>query len=430
MMINENNFQYLYQSSLADAKGIGAIEGTIDDSLSPDFVAKLGWNILREDVSLPVAVLCQERIAHNLVWMQQFIASYNLKLAPHGKTTMSPALFQQQLAHGAWGITLATAPQVKAAYNHGVRRILMANQLVGRANMAIIERLQRDPDFEFYCIVDSVANLDQLGKFFSQAGQSLKVLLELGVEGGRTGVRDDVELARLLTAINRWPGVVTLAGVEIYEGVLKEEGGIREFLRRAVRQLHKLNDSNSLTAPTTILTGAGSAWFDVVAEEWAKVDIGRPLDIILRPGCYLTHDVGAYKAAETRISASNPIAKSMQKTLLPALQIWAYVLSLPESGLAIMGLGKRDAAFDAGLPVPNKHYRPGQSEPVEITADWQLSAMMDQHAFLRIPIDADIAVGDMIAFDISHPCLTFDKWRQLLVVDEALNVTDLVQTCF
>ncbi|RYY02880.1 MAG: amino acid deaminase [Gammaproteobacteria bacterium] len=425
-MNNENNFQNTYQSSLADAKGIGAF----DRSLSLTTVDKLGWNILREDVSLPVAVLRQKRIAHNLAWMQQFIASYDLKLAPHGKTTMSPALFQQQLEHGAWGITLATAPQVKAAYNHGMRRILMANQLVGRANMAIIECLQRDPNFEFYCIVDSVANLDQLGEFFSQAGQSLKVLLELGVDGGRTGVRDDFELARLLTAINRWPGVIVLAGVEIYEGVLKEEGEIREFLRRAVRQLHKLNDSNSLAAPTTILTGAGSAWFDVVAEEWAEVDIGRPLDIILRPGCYLTHDVGAYKAAETRISASNPIAKSMQKTLLPALQIWAYVLSLPESGLAIMGLGKRDAAFDAGLPVPNKHYRPGQSAPVEITADWQLSAMMDQHAFLRIPVDADIAVGDMIAFDISHPCLTFDKWRQLLVVDEALNVIDLIQTCF
>jgi len=425
-MRNENNFQNTYQSSLTDAKGVGAF----DSSLSLTTIDKLGWNILREDVSLPVAVLRQERIAHNLAWMQQFIASYDLKLAPHGKTTMSPALFQQQLEHGAWGITLATAPQVKAAYNHGVRRILMANQLVGRANMAIIERLQRDPNFEFYCIVDSVANLDQLGEFFSQAGQSLKVLLELGVDGGRTGVRDDFELARLLTAINRWPGVVVLAGVEIYEGVLKEEGEIREFLRRAVRQLYKLNDSNSLAAPTTILTGAGSAWFDVVAEEWAEVDVGRPLDIILRPGCYLTHDVGAYKAAETRISASNPIAKAMQKTLLPALQIWAYVLSLPESGLAIMGLGKRDAAFDAGLPVPNKHYRPGQSMPVEITADWQLSAMMDQHAFLRIPVDADIAVGDMIAFDISHPCLTFDKWRQLLVVDEALNVIDLVQTCF
>src|SRR3954469_18672484 len=126
-MNNENNFQNTYQGSLADAKGVGAIEGATDDSLSLNNVAKLGWNILREDVSLPVAVLRRERIAHNLAWMQQFIASYDLKLAPHGKTTMSPALFQQQLEHGAWGITLATAPQVKAAYNHGVRRILMAN---------------------------------------------------------------------------------------------------------------------------------------------------------------------------------------------------------------------------------------------------------------------------------------------------------------
>ncbi len=393
-------------------------------------LGRLGWNILREDVSLPVAVLRAERIAHNLSWMQEFIASYKLKLAPHGKTTMSPALFKQQLDHGAWGITLATAPQVNAAYNNGVRRILMANQLVGRANMALIAHLQKDPEFEFYCIVDSVANLDQLGYFFSQAGQCLKVLIELGVEGGRTGVRSDLEFESLVAAIARWSGVIALAGIEIYEGVLKEEGEIRNFLRRAVSQLHKLNDSRSLTAPVAILTGAGSAWFDVVAEEWAALDIGRPLDIILRPGCYLTHDVGAYKAAETRISASNPVAKSMQKTLLPALQIWAYVLSLPEPGLAIMGLGKRDAAFDAGLPVPSIYYRPGLLVPVTVPENWQLSAMMDQHAFMRIPVDADIAVGDMIAFDISHPCLTFDKWRQLLVVDEALNVTDLVQTCF
>jgi D-serine dehydratase len=423
-MIYENSFQNYPVD--ADGKGLG------DLSSKPTVGAlkELAWNILHEDVSLPVAVLRAERIDHNLKWMQQFIASYNLKVAPHGKTTMSPALFKQQLDHGAWGITLATAPQVNAAYNHGVRRVLMANQLVGCANMAIIARLQQDPNFEFYCIVDSVENLNQLGEFFSGAQQSIKVLIELGVDGGRTGIRNDVELASLLTAIAVWSDTVVLAGLEIYEGVLKEELPIRDFLRRAVGVLQDLNDNRYLTTPRVILSGAGSAWFDLVAEEWAQVDIGRPLDIILRPGCYLTHDVGAYKAAETRISASNPIARSMQTTLLPALQIWAYVLSLPEPGLAIMGLGKRDAAFDAGLPVPNKHYRPGRVAPVEVNNDWQLSAMMDQHAFMRLPENADIKVGDMVAFDISHPCLTFDKWRQLLIVDEALNVTDLVHTCF
>ena len=409
-----------------DGKGLGfAPEGTraVD-------VSDLEWNILREDVSLPVAVLSDERIEHNLTWMESFMGTYNVKLAPHGKTTMSPALFHKQLDHGAWGITLATAPQVQAAYIHGVRRIILANQLVGRANMAIISRLQNDPAFEFFCIVDSVANIDQLGQYFANSHQKLKVLIELGVPGGRTGTRDDADEAKLLDAIKRWPQSLVLVGIEVYEGVLKEEQTIRTFLRLAAQKMKFLHSNNYLGDTTSILTGAGSAWFDVVAEEWSGLDIGRPLDIILRPGCYLTHDVGIYKASETRIHASNKVARQMQTSLLPALQLWAYVQSLPEPGLAIIALGKRDAAFDAGLPIPAFRYTPGSAAPLPASSEWQLTKLMDQHAFMNVELDSDLKVGDMIAFDISHPCLTFDKWRQLLIVNKSFDVVEVVETFF
>ncbi|CAF1643553.1 unnamed protein product, partial [Adineta ricciae] len=66
------------------------------------------WNLLREDISLPAAVLSSDNLEFNLQWMQKFIEKYNVKLAPHGKTTMSPQLFHKQLEHGAWGWTLAT----------------------------------------------------------------------------------------------------------------------------------------------------------------------------------------------------------------------------------------------------------------------------------------------------------------------------------
>jgi D-serine dehydratase len=56
--------------------------------------------------------------------------------------------------------------------------------------------------------------------------------------------------------------------------------------------------------------------------------------------------------------------------------------------------------------------------------------MMDQHAYLQIPAGADIQVGDMIGFDISHPCLTFDKWRQVLMVDGKYRVTEVIETFF
>jgi D-serine dehydratase len=36
----------------------------------------------------------------------------------------------------------------------------------------------------------------------------------------------------------------------------------------------------------------------------------------------------------------------------------------------------------------------------------------------------------MIGFDISHPCLTFDRWRYLPVLDAAYNVVDVVETFF
>jgi D-serine dehydratase len=418
---------------ILDAAGKGL--GSFPEGCTPAQAASLGWNLLAEDVSLPVAVLYESRVRHNLAWMQEFMRAYQVQLAPHGKTTMSPALFHRQLKGGAWGITLATAPQVNAAYRHGVRRVLMANQLVGRANMALVAQLLRDPAFEFCCLVDDPANIAQLGRYFAEQGRVLRVLVELGVPGGRTGVRDDDALRRAVDEVSRWPRSLALAGVELYEGVLSDESRIRDFLRRAVAALRGLQAGGKL-APNgaAILTGAGSAWFDVVAQEFSGLDIGRPLDIVLRPGCYLSHDVGIYRSAAERIGRDNDVARGMAPGLLPALQVWAYVQSLPESGRAIIGMGKRDAAFDAGLPVPARHYRPGGPAPARIPApapsNWEVTAMMDQHAFMRIDAGDDIQVGDMIGFDISHPCLTFDKWKQVLLVDDDYRVVDIAQTFF
>jgi D-serine dehydratase len=144
----------------------------------------------------------------------------------------------------------------------------------------------------------------------------------------------------------------------------------------------------------------------------------------------LTHDVGIYRTAQQRIHSHNSVAQRMNSSLLPALQLWAYVQSIPEKEKAIVALGKRDAAFDAGLPVPALHYRPGRPAPIAAPSAWQLTSIMDQHAFLHIVEGDDIRVGDMIAFDISHPCLTFDKWRYLPILDSAYRVIDVVQTFF
>lgn len=407
-------------------KGLGLLHLPIE----ADAVKELGWNILREDICLPCAVLNEENLKHNLEWMRQFIDAYNMRLAPHGKTTMAPKLFHRQLQAGVWGITLATAQQTLVAWKHGVRRVLMANQLVGRQNMVLIAHLLEDPGFEYYCLVDSAQGVEQLGKFFGETKVRVRVLLEIGVLGGRTGVRDTEQLDQVLLALARHRDAVVLCGIELYEGVIDSEHSIRAFLRRAAQMTSDLSKAGCFEHSPILLSGAGSAWYDVVAEEFSVTRFNEPVEIVLRPGCYLTHDVGGYKTAQARILESNPIAKRMREGLLPALQVWAYVQSIPEDTCAIIGMGKRDASFDSGLPTPALHYRPGDDAPTAALLHWSLTKMMDQHAYLKIESNDNLRVGDMISFDISHPCLTFDKWRLIPVVDNRYQVVDLVQTYF
>jgi D-serine dehydratase len=114
-----------------------------------------------------------------------------------------------------------------------------------------------------------------------------------------------------------------------------------------------------------------------------------------------------------------------------ALEVWAYVLSVPERGRAILGAGRRDFGHDAGSPVPLKTYRPGVAgAPSTLTRDFQVVGINDQHAHLVFPAYADIQTGDLIGLGISHPCTTFDKWRLLYVVNDDYDVESAVQTYF
>jgi D-serine dehydratase len=408
------------------SKGIGRL----DRAVVSDEITRLGWNLLREDLSLPTAVLYDEKLAHNLAWMQKFADAYGAKLAPHGKTSMAPKLWHRQLQAGAWGMTLATAHQVRVAYEHGIRRVLLANQLVGKQNMATISHLLEDKDFEFFCLVDSAELVQTLGQFFSSRGQRLNVLLEVGVQGGRTGIRNREQLEALLAALNEWKDNVTLCGVELFEGLLSEEQAIREFLQNAVDVTNEVARQKRFQRSPAILTGAGSAWFDVVAEIFRKSKLDFEIEVLLRSGCYVTHDAGVYRDAQARMMKENPVAQEMAPGLIPALQLWAYVQSVPEKNAAILGFGKRDAAFDAGLPIPALHFRPGQTKPIPAPQEWKLTRLWDQHAHMQVPDNADLRVGDMIGFDISHPCLTFDKWRYLPILDTKYQVIDIVETFF
>ncbi|WDG45978.1 amino acid deaminase [Pseudomonas chlororaphis] len=391
--------------------------------------AQPGVSLVR-DVSLPALVLHRAALEHNIRWMQKFVSDSGAELAPHGKTSMTPALFRRQLEAGAWGITLATAVQTRAAYAHGVRRVLMANQLVGTPNMGLIAELLADPTFDFYCMVDHPDNVADLGQFFAARGVRLNVMIEYGVVGGRCGCRSEQEVLALAQAIQAQPALA-LCGIEGYEGVIHGDhavSGIREFAASLVRLAVQLQDDGLFAIDQPIITASGSAWYDLIAESFeAQNAQGRFLSV-LRPGSYVAHDHGIYKEAQCCVLDRRG---DLHEGLRPALEVWAHVQSLPEPGFAVIALGKRDVAYDAGLPVPLLRYKPGvlPAKGDDVSA-CKVTAVMDQHAFMTVAPGVELRVGDIIAFGTSHPCLTFDKWRTGLLVDERLDVLESMETCF
>ncbi|WP_136254787.1 amino acid deaminase [Onishia niordana] len=387
---------------------------------------------LVDGVSLPAAAVFETALAHNIAWMQAFADAHGAHLAPHGKTTMTPALFKRQLKAGAWGITLATAPQCRAAFAHGVNRLLMANQLIGEPNMAIIAELI-DAGADFYCVVDGADNVAALGRYFAARGQRLNVLIELGVPGGRCGCRDADQLEALVAAIAEQPALA-LVGVEGYEGMIaggNQVAAVRAYGERLVETVKALRASGVLRREAPIVTASGSKWFDLIAEAFDQAELREGYTPVLRPGCYVVHDHRLYAGAMADVKARQP---QLEGELKPALEVFAHVQSLPEPGLAIVALGKRDIGHEPDLPLPLRLYPLASNpevfrEPVDVRS-WQTTHIMDQHAFLKIPEGAAIAVGDVIAFGTSHPCLTFDKWRRVCRVGAALNVIEEMPTCF
>ena len=380
---------------------------------------------------MPVAVLKERALRHNVAAMQGFADRIGAHLCPHGKTSMSPELFGMQLDAGAWGMTAATPHHVRIYRQLGIGRIFLANQLVGSADTAfVLGEIARDPKFDFYALADSAEAVAMLAEAAEQARcpRPIQLLVEIGVEGARTGLRSAaaaVALARRIKAAEPW---LTLRGVETFEGVrmTREDarGEAAGMIGLAVRAAADIGKQGLFAAAPILVSAGGSAFLDLCAAGLPARVAGRPIERVIRPGCYLTHDHGIYE----RLTRPGGTPLPGVADLMPALEIWGTVLSVPEVRLAIVGVGKRDVSNDIGPPQPLWRHGVGAQRP-EPAAGCEVVSLWDQHLGIAMPAGA-LRVGDLVGFGISHPCTTFDRWSALLTVDEDYRVTGAVRTLF
>lgn len=404
--------------------------------LTADRLGQAGVHVFDDTLHFPVATLEEDVVAANGRWMRTFLRQTGVALAPHGKTTMAPGLLARQLADGAWGVTAATIGHVRAFHAFGVERIVLANQLIGDGAIRwVVETQNAEPRFELLVFVDSTEGAAILARSAARwaARRPIKVLIEVGHAEGRCGVRDVETGLAVAQSIADAAPQLELCGVATYEGVFQTRPDGAERAARMVRDAIHLADQLERAdrfGATFILSGGGSAFFDLVADQAIEHGFRRRPAIILRSGCYLIHDDGLYRDLHAAFRARRGLRSRPSGTLRPALRVWSHVVSHPEPNLWICGLGRRDIGWDAGAPVLTAWARPGDQAPRPAPGDMTVVAVNDQHLYLKGPEAAPLAIGDIAGFGVSHPCTTIDKWRALFMVDRAWRVTRALRTYF
>ncbi|MFG2272141.1 amino acid deaminase [Streptomyces chartreusis] len=398
------------------------------DGLTVAQLAAQRRNLFTGGFATPVLALSAERLEHNLDLMETYATRHGLAFAPHGKTSMAPQLFQRQIEHGAWGITLAVPHQVRVARAYGTERIFLANELVDAAALRwIAAELTADPAFRLVCYVDSVRGVELMDAALRDAGASrpVDVVVELAAgEGARTGTRTEAECAAVADAV---AGVSTLrlAGVAGYEGEVPQANPerVHAWLRRLVSLAVEFDKAGRFAGLDEIVVSAGgSAWFDAVADVFAEIpELSLPVLKLLRSGAYVSHDDGHYR----KLTPFNRVPQ--EGALEPAFRLWTQVVSRPSPEQAFVNAGKRDAAYDLDLPFAQVVRRDGAERPA---TGISVTALSDQHAWLATTGEADLEVGDWLGMGLSHPCTSFDKWQLIPLAEADGTVVDYIRTFF
>ncbi len=402
-----------------------------------------GWNVIRGDLALPAMTLRDSAVANNLALMRDIAASHGISLAPHAKTTGAPQLYKMMLKDGgAWGFTAATVQQALLAARTGARNILLANQLAAPANVAhFVGLMNAFPQTKFMALVDSVDGAALLAKWAKPHlnGKKLSVLIEMGPAGGRAGARTLDQAKAVVAAVMSAPEL-ELVGVEAYEGGVKaptpEEvwAGVDKLLDLMLAVFEHGRQIGAFSGDEVILSAGSSTSFDQTIRRFGHLAKDKGVRIVVRGGAFLALDHGFYRRRALDMDKRGKLALPGGKTgsasgFKPGLELWAAVQSLPDPRVAIMGMGMRDLPYDIELPIPLQRFRDGKLAE-DLGSGWKMTKSNDQHCYVEYPEGADIRIGDILSFGISHTSTAFDKWDVVWRIADDFAVTGAVKTFF
>ena len=335
----------------------------------------------RSDIDTPALLVDLDVMERNIATMSAFFRDRPAKLRPHFKSPKAPAIAARLLAAGAIGMTCAKVGEAEVLVQHGVRDILIANQVVGPQKIARLVSLAGQADL--MVAVDCRENVDALSAAATSAGVTIRILVEVDVGMHRCGVRSAAAAVELARHVQQRTGL-RLAGIMGYEGhaVMVPERAERERLAtEALATLTAAADAiRAAGLPVEIVSAGGTGTYDLTGVTPGVTEI--------QAGSYILMDA-RYRQVDIPFAC--------------ALSLVSTVISVPDAHTAIIDAGMKAMSFEFGLPEVTGH------------AGISLGFLSEEHGHLMVD-GPPLRVGQRIELVPSHSDTTINLHDHLFAL--------------
>jgi D-serine deaminase-like pyridoxal phosphate-dependent protein len=335
------------------------------------------------DVDTPALLLDLDAFERNLKTMADAVRPLGKRLRPHAKSHKCAEIALRQIAAGAVGVCVQKTAEAEALVAGGVRDVLIANEVVGRAKLARLAQLGKLA--KIGVCVDDAAIVAELDAAARTAGARLDTYVEVNVGANRCGVEPGAPALRLAQVVSG-SGNLRLAGLQAYQGAAQHLRSVAERKSAIAQAVDKAKRARELIARAglacDIVTGAGTGTFLYEGASGVYDE--------LQPGSYVFMD------ADYNRNSWDGFPKFGQ-----SLFIWTSVMSAPTAERVVVDAGLKAHSFDSGMPQvvgwPGVEYaRPS-----------------DEHGVLKVAPDARAPrLGDKVRLVPGHcdPTVNLYDW--------------------
>lgn len=322
-------------------------------------VCKLGTPALLVD--LPA-------MERNLATMEGFFRDRPAKLRPHFKNHRVLALADQQMAAGAIGLTCARLWQAEALVRHGIKNVLVANEIAGEAMVRRFVELSHSA--AVIVAVDNPRTVDEMAFLAGDSCGLLNVVVDIDLGLNRCGVPPGdavLELARRVVSKG-----LKFRGLMGYEGHLQplppgpaKERSVGAAMGSLADARKQLENSG---IPVEIVSCGGTGDFAMAGTYPGVTEI----------------QAGSYLLMDTWYA---PAAPQFELTL----SVLTTVLSKTEGKRLVVDAGVKAISGERGLPSVKEQPR------------LRVKALHAEHAPLEmLEGDVPVAVGDTLELRVHY----------------------------